>query len=92
MKEGVFLINTSRGGLIETNALIKGLKSGKIGAVGLDVYEEEEGIFFIDHSSDLITNDKLARLLTFLNAMIASHQAFLTSNAFQNIADTAKQY
>ncbi len=88
MKEGVFLINTSRGGLIETNALIKGLKSGKIGAVGLDVYEEEEGIFFIDHSSDLITDDKLARLLTFPNALITSHQAFLTSNALQNIADT----
>jgi D-lactate dehydrogenase len=88
MKNGVFLINTSRGGLVKTSSVIKGLKSGKIGALGLDVYEEEEGIFFIDHSLDLIDDDELSRLMTFPNVLITSHQAFLTENALTNIADT----
>ena len=88
MKPGVMLINTSRGALIDTVALIEGLKSGKIGAAGLDVYEEEEEYFFEDLSSQIITDDLLARLMTFNNVLITSHQAFLTHEALDNIADT----
>lgn len=88
MKKGVMLINTSRGGLVDARALIAGLKSGKIGSAGLDVYEEEAGIFFQDHSSNVLTDDVLARLLTFNNVLITSHQAFLTREALTNIADT----
>ncbi len=88
MKRGVMLINTGRGGLIDTQALIKGLKSGHIGAAGLDVYEEEEGVFFRDLSGQILTDDVLARLLTFPNVIVTSHQAFLTREALQNIADT----
>jgi D-lactate dehydrogenase len=88
MKDGVMLINTSRGGLVDARALIQGLKSGKIGSAGLDVYEEEAGIFFRDHSSNVLTDDVLARLLTFNNVLITSHQAFLTREALANIADT----
>lgn len=86
MKPGVVLINTSRGALIDTAALIQGLKSEKIGAAGLDVYEEEEGYFFEDRSDRIITDDLLARLLTFPNVIITSHQAFLTREALQQIA------
>ncbi len=88
MKSGVMLINTSRGALIDTAALIAALKSGKIGAAGLDVYEEEEAYFFEDRSSEIITDDLLARLMTFNNVLITSHQGFLTHEALQNIADT----
>lgn len=90
MKPGVMLINTSRGALIDTKALIAGLKSGKIGAAGLDVYEEEEGVFFEDFSSyeTVIQDDVLARLCTFNNVIVTSHQAFLTKEALTNIADT----
>ena len=88
MKDGVMLINTSRGGLIDTKAVIDAMKSGKIGYLGLDVYEEEKGLFFEDHSEDILQDDVIARLLTFRNALITSHQAFLTSNALENIADT----
>jgi D-lactate dehydrogenase len=88
MKKGVMLINTSRGGLVDTPAVISALKSGQIGSLGLDVYEEEEGLFFHDHSGDIIQDDTLARLLTFNNVLITSHQAFLTQNALKNIADT----
>ncbi len=88
MKDGVMLINTSRGGLIDTKALIKGLKTRKIGYAGLDVYEEEEHYFFEDHSTDVIEDDVLARLLTFPNVIITSHQAFLTKEALENIAKT----
>lgn len=88
MKKGVMLINTGRGGLINTKALIKGLKSGQIGAAGLDVYEEEEGVFFQDFSGKILTDDVLARLLTFPNVLITSHQAFLTEEALHNIAET----
>jgi D-lactate dehydrogenase len=87
MKDGVMLINTSRGGLVDTKALISGLKSGKIGFAGLDVYEEEAGIFFHDVSDKVLTDDVLARLLTFNNVVITSHQAFLTEEALSNIAD-----
>lgn len=86
MKEGVMLINTGRGGLVDTKALISALKSGKIGAAGLDVYEEEEGVFFTDLSERMLQDDVLARLLTFPNVLITAHQAFLTNEALQNIA------
>lgn len=88
MKKGMMLINTSRGGLIKTNAVIKGLKDGTIGYLGLDVYEEEEGLFFHDHSEDVLQDDTLARLLVFQNVLITSHQAFLTHTALQNISET----
>ena len=88
MKEGVMLINTSRGGLVDTKAVIKGLKTRKIGFLGIDVYEEETGLFFEDHSEGIIEDDVIARLMTFKNVMITSHQGFLTKNALQNIAAT----
>lgn len=88
MKPGVMLINTGRGALIDTRALIAALKSGRIGAAGLDVYEEEEGIFFRDLSDQVLQDDVLARLLTFPNVLITSHQAFLTREALTNIAET----
>ncbi len=88
MKTGVMLINTSRGGLIDTRAVIEGLKSGKIGLAGLDVYEEEAGVFFRDMSNTVLTDDVLARLLTFNNVVITSHQGYLTQEALANIADT----
>ncbi len=88
MKDGVMLINTSRGGLVDTRALIQGLKSGKIGSAGLDVYEEEAGKFFQDLSTQVLTDDVLARLLTFPNVVVTSHQAFLTREALRAIADT----
>ncbi len=91
MKKGVMLINTSRGGLVDTKAVIKGLKQEKIGAMGLDVYEEEAALFFEDHSGHIIQDDVFARLLTFPNVMITSHQAFLTRNALANIAETTLQ-
>jgi D-lactate dehydrogenase len=88
MKQGVMLINTSRGGLVDTSAVIDGLKSGKIGYLGLDVYEQEEGLFFEDLSNQVIQDDVFQRLLTFPNVLITGHQAFFTRNALQNIADT----
>lgn len=88
MKRGVMLINTSRGGLVETVSLIEGLKSGQIGYAGLDVYEEEAGIFFHDISNQVLDDDVLARLMTFNNVVITSHQAFLTREALDNIAET----
>lgn len=88
MKRGVILLNTSRGGLIDTHALIEGLKSGKIGGAGLDVYEREAGLFFEDFSNRVIQDDELARLLTFPNVVITGHQAFLTDTALHNIAET----
>lgn len=86
MKEGVYLINTSRGGLIQTDDLIEGLLAGKFGGVGLDVYEEEEGIFYEDRSSDIIADDNLVRLTTFPNVLITSHMGFFTREAMQAIA------
>ncbi|MDP8265898.1 MAG: 2-hydroxyacid dehydrogenase [Candidatus Aceula meridiana] len=88
MKKGVFIINTSRGKIIETESLIKGLKDKKIGAAGLDVYEEESEYFFEDFSSEMISDDMLARLLLFPNVLITSHQAFFTQEALTNIANT----
>jgi lactate dehydrogenase-like 2-hydroxyacid dehydrogenase len=78
MKDGVLLVNTSRGGLIDTSALIKGLKQGKFGAVGLDVYEKESEYFFQDSSEKVIQDDQLSRLLSFFNVFISGHQAFFT--------------
>lgn len=85
-KPGVFILNTSRGKLIDTTALIAALKSGQIGGVALDVYEEEEGIFFQDLSGQVLLDDELSHLLIFPNVLITSHQAFLTHEALSEIA------
>ena len=91
MKEHVMIINTSRGQLIHTNALIEGLKSKKILAAGLDVYEEEENYFYEDKSDIIIDDDILARLLSFNNVIVTSHQGFFTQEAMRNIAETTLQ-
>lgn len=88
MKPGVMIINTGRGKLIDTAALISGLKTGHIGSAGLDVYEEESDYFFEDRSMEPISDDILARLLTFPNVLVTSHQAFFTVEALHNIAST----
>ncbi|MFZ5832262.1 MAG: 2-hydroxyacid dehydrogenase [Planctomycetota bacterium] len=88
MKRGVTLINTSRGKLIDTGAVVRALKSGQIGALGLDVYEEEADLFFEDLSSEVIQDDVFARMLTFPNVVITGHQAFFTQSALQAIART----
>jgi D-lactate dehydrogenase len=88
MKPGVMIINTSRGALVDTPALIAGLKDGRIGYLGLDVYEEEEQLFFEDHSSHVIQDDVFARLLTFPNVLVTAHQAFFTREALTAIAAT----
>jgi D-lactate dehydrogenase len=88
MKKGVMLINTSRGAIIDTPAAIEGLKSGKIGYLGLDVYEEEGDYFYEDLSNKIIQDDVLARLLTFPNVVVTGHQAFFTRTALENIART----
>ena len=88
MKDGVMVINTSRGSLLDTVAIIEALKSGKIGYLGLDVYEEEEEIFFEDRSGLILSDDVFARLLTFPNVIITGHQAFFTREALENIAAT----
>jgi len=91
MKRGVMLINTGRGKLIKTADLIEGLKSGQVGSAGLDVYEEESQFFFEDLSDRVLGDDVLARLLTFNNVIITSHQGFFTREAIQNIAETTLQ-
>ena len=88
MKPGVMLINTSRGALIDTPSVIAGLKSGRVGALGLDVYEEESDLFFEDRSDRIIPDDVFSRLLTFPNVVITGHQAFFTREAMENIAKT----
>ena len=85
------LINTGRGALIDTRAVIPGLKSGKIGYLGLDVYEEEADLFFEDLSGRVIQDDVFTRLLTFPNVMITGHQAFFTENALRAISETTLQ-
>lgn len=86
MKRGVMLINISRGGIIDTRAVIRGLKSGIIGSLGLDVYEEEDNLFFRDLSNSVIHDDVFARLLTFPNVVVTGHQAFFTQEALTEIA------
>lgn len=86
MKSGVILVNVSRGRLVHTKALIKALKSGHVGGVALDVYEEEEGVFFEDLSLEILHDDELARLLTFPNVLVTAHQAFFTHEALGEIA------
>jgi D-lactate dehydrogenase len=82
------LINTSRGALLDTRAVIDALKSGRVGYLGLDVYEEEGDLFFEDLSDRVIADDVFSRLLTFPNVIITGHQAFFTRNALENIATT----
>ncbi len=88
MKDGVMIINTGRGKLIHTKHLIDGLLSGRVGYAGLDVYEEEGAYFYEDHSDKVMTDDVLARLLSFNNVIVTSHQAFFTKEAMANIAQT----
>ena len=88
MKDGVVIINTSRGALIESESLLEALKSHKVGAAGLDVYEEESELFFEDFSNVIIQDDVLARLVSLPNVIVTSHQAFLTQEALKHIAET----
>ena len=88
MKDGVMIINTSRGGLLDSNAAIEALKTARIGALGLDVYEEEEDLFFEDKSNEVITDDVFRRLSACHNVLFTGHQAFLTREALHAIADT----
>jgi len=91
MKSGAILINTSRGGLVDTTAAINGLKSKQLGGFALDVYEEETGVFFEDLSQQVVQDDVLSRLLTFPNVLVTSHQAFFTREALETIAQTTIQ-
>jgi len=86
MKPGAMLVNTSRGKLIDTTAVIAALKRGRLGGLAIDVYEEEEGVFFEDLSGQVLQDDELARLLTFPNVLVTAHQAFLTREALDEIA------
>ncbi|HUP40256.1 MAG TPA: NAD(P)-dependent oxidoreductase, partial [Vicinamibacterales bacterium] len=88
MKPGVMIVNTSRGALVDAAALIEGLKSGHVGYLGLDVYEEEEQLFFRDLSAQVIQDDVFARLLTFPNVLITAHQGFFTREALRAISET----
>ena len=88
MKDGVVIVNTSRGGLVNTEDLIAGIKSGKVGAAALDVYEEEGELFYEDFSGHIVQDDKLVRLIAMPNVIVTSHQAFLTREALDNIAQT----
>jgi len=90
-RDDLVLVNTSRGPLVDASALIKSLKKKKIGAVALDVYEEESGIFFEDHSDEVVQDDVLMRLMTFPNVLITSHQAFFTKEALDNICETTAE-
>ena len=91
MKVGAMLVNTSRGGLVDARALVGALKTGRLGGAALDVYEEEEGLFFEDCSDRVLQDDTLARLLSFPNVLVTAHQAFLTREALQAIAETTLQ-
>ena len=88
MRDGVMIVNTGRGALVDTAAVIDGLKSGRVGSLALDVYEEEGPLFFEDRSAELLDDDVFARLLTFHNVLITAHQAFLTREALSAIAET----
>ena len=88
MKRGAMLINTSRGAVVDTRAVIAALKSGQLGSLGLDVYEEEADLFFRDLSDEVLHDDLFARLLTFPNVVITGHQAFFTADALRAIAET----
>jgi D-lactate dehydrogenase len=87
MKRGVMLINTGRGGVLDTEAALRALKTGQLGFLGLDVYEKEKALFFADHRPELLLDDTFARLLTFPNVLLTGHQAYLTREALTNIAD-----
>jgi len=91
MKNGVMLINTARGGIVNTQSVINALKSGKMGSFGMDVYENEKGVFFHDHSHSILQDDTLALLTTFSNVLITAHQAFLTNEALEGIVNTTLQ-
>jgi D-lactate dehydrogenase len=88
MKKGVMLVNTSRGGLVDTKAAIQALKSGQLGSMGIDVYEQEEKLFFRDLSANIIQDDTIQRLMSFPNVIITAHQAFFTQEALTQIATT----
>ena len=88
MKQGSIIVNTSRGAIVDTTALVEALKAGKFAGVALDVYEEEDDYFFEDRSNEIISDDELSRLLTFPNVLITSHQAFFTTEAMKAIAET----
>lgn len=88
MKKGAMLINTSRGGLLDTQDVIDSLKQRHLGYLGIDVYEQEAGIFFNDHSENIIEDDTISRLLTFPNVIITGHQGFFTNEALEQIATT----
>jgi D-lactate dehydrogenase len=91
MKQGVMLINTSRGGLIDTGAVIQALKTGQLGYLGIDVYEQEEKLFFHNLSEEIIEDDVIMRLISFPNVLITSHQGFFTDEALTQIAQTTLQ-
>jgi D-lactate dehydrogenase len=91
MKDGVMIVNTSRGALVDTRAAIDALKTGKIGYLGIDVYEQEEKLFFRDHSEDIIEDDIIQRLMGFPNVLVTAHQAFFTREAMDEIAETTLQ-
>ena len=90
-KKGVVIINTSRGALVDAEALLSGIKSKKVGAACLDVYEEESELFFEDYSGHIMQDDTLARLISMPNVIVTSHQAFLTEEALENIASTTSK-
>lgn len=91
MKEGAMLINSSRGGLVDTKAAIRSLKHGHLGYLGLDVYEQEAGLFFSDHSEEVIQDDLINRLMSFPNVLVTAHQAFFTKEAMEEIATVTLQ-
>ncbi|MEV3907070.1 2-hydroxyacid dehydrogenase [Streptomyces canus] len=88
MKDDALLVNSSRGGLVDTGALLETLRAGRLSGVGLDVYEEEAGVFFLDKSLEVMTDERLARLMTFNNVLVTSHQAYFTRDAVGQIAET----
>jgi D-lactate dehydrogenase len=88
MKDEAILVNSSRGGLVDTDALLETLRAGRLSGVGLDVYEEEAGVFFLDKSLEVMTDERLARLMTFNNVLVTSHQAYFTRDAVGQIAET----